>query len=315
VAAQIARHIGASDDLEGDKVSRALVGRQDRTVPGIPYRHDSDGPSCDGRSFVRGSGDGSVSADLDFAASVDKGGNDLGLGIDELRKAPDDISPARAAAILAQINLGDDWKIELLDGTSEDLAAVFEDGARQALPLVGYFDGTETTNEARTNVGLSPIDGADVVPAIVSQPHERAIAWANDHAADLITGIEDRTRDMLRGTVVDALEHGWSARELADNIEESAGFSSYRAETISRYELITGHGQGTLTALKDSDVCWGKEWLLGDDPCEICQQNAEASPIPIDEDFPSGDDAPAAHPRCECALGPVIDAPEGDNEA
>jgi hypothetical protein len=54
---------------------------------------------------------------------------------DTLRKAPDDISTARTAAILAQIDLGADWQIELLDGTAEDLAAVFEDGARQALPL------------------------------------------------------------------------------------------------------------------------------------------------------------------------------------
>jgi hypothetical protein len=301
--------------LEGDKVSRALVGRQDRMVPGIPYRHDADGSSCAGRSFVGGSVDRSVSADLHFTPSADGGGKDLGLVTEEFHKAPDDMSSARAAAILAQINLGDDWKIELHDGTAEDLAAVFEDGARQALPLVGFTSGTETTNEARANVGLSPIDGADVVPAIVSQPHERAIAWANDHAADLITGIEDRTRDMLRGTVVDALEQGWSARELTDNIEQSAGFSSYRSETISRYELISAHGQGTLEALKDSNVCWGKEWLVGDDPCEECQANADQGPIPVDEDFQSGDDAPAAHPRCICSIAGVIDAPDGDNEA
>ena len=36
------------------------------------------------------------------------------------------------------------------------------------------------------------------------------------------------------------------------------------------------------------------------------EENAAAGPIDLDDEFPSGDDAPTAHPNCECALMPVV---------
>ncbi len=38
-----------------------------------------------------------------------------------------------------------------------------------------------------------------------------------------------------------------------------------------------------------------------------CGDNADASPIPISDNFPSGDDAPPAHPRCRCYLDAYIE--------
>lgn len=45
-----------------------------------------------------------------------------------------------------------------------------------------------------------------------------------------------------------------------------------------------------------------KSWDQGGDACPECQDNAGAGWIPFDEDFPSGDDSPPAHPNCDCAL-------------
>jgi hypothetical protein len=47
------------------------------------------------------------------------------------------------------------------------------------------------------------------------------------------------------------------------------------------------------------------EWLVAEG-CEECQDNADASPIGIDETFPSGDSEPPAHPNCMCALAPYF---------
>jgi hypothetical protein len=98
---------------------------------------------------------------------------------------------------------------------------------------------------------------------------------------------------------------------------ESAAFSDYRAETVSRSELIKAYGKASLGSYREGGA-WGKEWATGGDPCDECMANEEQGPIPIDEGFQSGDDAPAAHPRCECALLPVFDAPDepdsGDEE-
>ena len=46
------------------------------------------------------------------------------------------------------------------------------------------------------------------------------------------------------------------------------------------------------------------EWLA-DDACDLCMENADASPIGIDEVFPSEDTEPPAHPNCTCSLSPA----------
>jgi phosphohistidine phosphatase SixA len=43
-----------------------------------------------------------------------------------------------------------------------------------------------------------------------------------------------------------------------------------------------------------------KSWVGG--TCEVCQENADAGWIDMDEQFPSGDDEPPAHPNCGCEL-------------
>lgn len=43
-----------------------------------------------------------------------------------------------------------------------------------------------------------------------------------------------------------------------------------------------------------------KQWVGG--TCEVCMENADAGWIPIDDEFPSGDDEPPAHPNCSCEL-------------
>lgn len=43
-----------------------------------------------------------------------------------------------------------------------------------------------------------------------------------------------------------------------------------------------------------------KSWVGG--TCEVCQENADAGWIDMEEQFPSGDDEPPAHPNCGCEL-------------
>jgi len=47
------------------------------------------------------------------------------------------------------------------------------------------------------------------------------------------------------------------------------------------------------------------EWLVAEG-CDDCQENADASPIGIDDTFPSGDTEPPAHPNCMCSLAPYV---------
>ncbi len=151
--------------------------------------------------------------------------------------------------------------------------------------------------------------------------NEDAVDWAADRAAELVGrrrvgatlqlvhnappwAITESTRDRLRELVTQAVADGWSASQLEEAVRESWIFDPARAEMIARTELAMAHQAGTLAAWRRSGVVTGKRWLVSDlhDQDDICDTNAEAGVIPLDASFPSGDDAPPAHPSCECVV-------------
>lgn len=159
------------------------------------------------------------------------------------------------------------------------------------------------------------VDGADFgLHQVVNEPtedmlnqaNEGAIDWAEEHAAELIDGIDDTTAEGLRGLITGALEDGASNSELADRIAAFTGFDDARAERIARTETANADVAGNLEGWRASGVVTGKRWLPDSDPCPECKENADKGVIGLDEDFPSGDDGPAAHPNCECDLEPVV---------
>jgi SPP1 gp7 family putative phage head morphogenesis protein len=297
VAAHIAGELGLHDlqDAAGlriDEEARIPKGDADYV------NHSVNGERCDGCTMFRAP-DGCTLV----RGSISPWGH-CKFWEAKLRKADD---AERAAAILSGLDLGD-WSV-LVDPTADDLAEIYSDGIKRALPLVGFEDGTETINEAREKFGLPPVENGDDIPAIVNQTNERAVEWSRNHAAELVTQLEDNTRDMLRATVTDAIKEGWGAMELARELEDSAGFSQYRAELVGRTEVIAANNRGNLDAYKESGVATGKEWLTARDDLveEICQANEDQGPIGLDDDFDSGDDCPPAHPNCRCAILPVTE--------
>lgn len=166
--------------------------------------------------------------------------------------------------------------------------------------------------------------------AMVNLANEKAIAWAKDRAAewvgktrnaagDLVENpdvswrIDDATREMLRSTVTQALDEGWSNDELADAIQDSAAFSDARAEMIARTETAFADVNGNMTAYRESGQVEGKRWITGDGCCEDCDalNNEE---VALDEPFPlGGGDAPPLHPNCRCDVIPILtEEPAGD---
>lgn len=163
---------------------------------------------------------------------------------------------------------------------------------------------TDAALEALVSVGLD--DNEQIVDVV----NERAVAAAQEQAAELVTNIDETTRDMLRDQIAQGLEENIGLDEIAAGIADSFGFSEERADLIARTEITDANSQGALTSYREAQaqgIAVKKEWLLGPNPCEICQENADEGPIDLDDDFPSGDDAPSAHPNCECALSPVVE--------
>ena len=150
--------------------------------------------------------------------------------------------------------------------------------------------------------------------AMLKQANERAIAWADDRAAELVTQVDDTTRSGIRDLVEQALADGLSNDELADRIGNWTGFDEDRALMIARTETAFADVQGNLAGWKQSGVVEKKQWILGADACDECQPLADLGPIPVDEEFPDGGgDGPPLHPNCRCDLVPVL-APTDESD-
>lgn len=194
---------------------------------------------------------------------------------------PDDTNDARARRLLEEIDLGD-WSV-LIDDTADDLREIYGDGLAEGLRL--------------TDMGVD-----------LDQVNERALDWARERAAALVTLIEDNTRSMIRDEVATAIEEGWGADRLTNELIDSVGFSQERARMISRTELNVANNQGNVEGYRQAaatGVRVLKEFqTAGDDLVEDdCLENEEAGPIELDEEFPNGD---MPHPNCRCAIIPYL---------
>lgn len=169
--------------------------------------------------------------------------------------------------------------------------------------------------------GLAQVNAGDVADALHAMD-ARAVAWAQERAAEMVGmkwvdgslvpnpdaawSISDATRELVRADVTQALQEGWSNQTLMHALEESDAFTRERAEMIARTETAYADAAANQAAWRESGMATGKEWLLAEAPCDICQGNADAGVIGLDEAFPSGDTEEPAHPRCECVTVPVL---------
>ncbi len=174
--------------------------------------------------------------------------------------------------------------------------------------------------------GLAALAQIDVTDeAITDMVSEDSVAYAKERAAELVGmrwngteyvenpdpewAITTTTRDALQRVVADGTENQISADALKQAIIDDPTFGPARAEMIARTELAFAHTRGNLAAWKRSGRVKSKESILssGHDDDDECDMNADAGEVPIDDDFPSGDDGPPYHPNCECALLAVIE--------
>lgn len=190
---------------------------------------------------------------------------------------------------LADLNL--DWD-SLVEDVSVVLAAVTKDGSAEAFASIGK---------------TGDVDGP-------------ATAWANDRAAELVGKkwvdgklvdnpnakwvITDSTRDMLNNYVSQAIDDGMTTDELSQYLEDSFAFSEGRADMIARTEVAMADSTSQMIAYQDSGVVAGTVWITANDDAvsDGCQANAEAGVVPLGELYPSGDEAPPAHPNCRCDI-------------
>jgi SPP1 gp7 family putative phage head morphogenesis protein len=205
-----------------------------------------------------------------------------------------------------------DWSV-LVDPTDAQLEAIYRDGASKALATLGVDDRDITSQVFKEAAEYASMRSAEMVGMKYDEEGNLV------ENPDSIFAISDTTRDDIKAAVADAIENGTPAADLADTISDMGAFSDARAMMIARTELIAANNKGHMSAFRNSGVVQYKAWsTAGDDDVdeEICQANEDEGPIPLDDDFGSGDSEPPGHPNCRCTLVAVVgaDAAEADED-
>lgn len=136
-----------------------------------------------------------------------------------------------------------------------------------------------------------------------------------DLGAERVTGITDVTRQQMVNQLVAGFEAGEGIPEYGRRLRGLVeGMTRRRSELIAVTETASALGKSSLETYARNGLKL-KGWLTTGDARVTpgCQENADASPIAIDEAFPSGHMHPPRFPSCRCALIPILDdyeAPE-----
>jgi hypothetical protein len=85
--------------------------------------------------------------------------------------------------------------------------------------------------------------------------NERAVAWARDYAAQLVTQVDETSKTLIREMVSRELDAGVTMQDLTDDLMQAFGdFAEYRAERIARTETANAYNQGTIGGYRESGV-------------------------------------------------------------
>ena len=115
------------------------------------------------------------------------------------------------------------------------------------------------------------------------------------------SSIDETTRTRLINLIRDTRMNATTIDELANIIaDEFEGISETRAFMIANTEANQAMSSAQQAFLVENGVPT-KQWVgAGPNTCPICQGNEDQGPIPVNEDFESGDPHPPGHPGCEC---------------
>ena len=168
-----------------------------------------------------------------------------------------------------------------------------------------------TVNKAPT-VNVGSVDWANWIPGSASaaalvKPEGGLQELLRTRKVSITDDIVRTKLDRIGTSLASSLERGLGARETSIGINAIINDPQH-AMTIARTEMARSMSVATRDVYENSNV-QQVEWLVAEG-CEDCQENADASPIGIDDTFPSGDSEPPAHPNCMCALAPYFDDSE-----
>ena len=135
---------------------------------------------------------------------------------------------------------------------------------------------------------------------------ERATAYAAARAAEMVTKINQTTRDQLRSLMTTAVKKGWSWQRAKSAIKEKfKNFSTKRAKRIAIFETGNAYEAGqdmAIEKLTNAGLKMEQRWLTANDGRVRSEhrKNARQGFIPVGQKFQSGHGRPPTDPGCRC---------------
>lgn len=191
-----------------------------------------------------------------------------------------------------------------------DRAAVWT--AREAIVAAAERTGEALPAEAAGHATVSAsIDwGAwtpgdtDAARRVLGGGLDRLLAQAHVTINSVVPGRMDK----LAETLADGLESGLAPGEIARNLDDVLTDRVW-ASMVAETETARAISAATQDRYLGIGVT-ANTWMTAADQrvCPACRDNESAGPVSIGQSFPSGSSGPPGHPRCRCALAPVVDS-------
>lgn len=221
---------------------------------------------------------------------------------------------------------GEEDDTDPADGIADQLDLAFAAGIAESItPILKEMVQVSAAQALNQVAAVAKVN--TTLDDLLDQADVKAIAWAEVHGAQMVGKtivdgelvdnpdsrwvIEDATRDMIRDKISQALKEGWSKDKLARQLSDGkdSPLSIGRARNIAQTELGFAHSEGNRIGWATSGRIIGRYSVLSADHVgpDVCDDNAEAGIIPMDEPYPSGDEGYPFHPGCECVEIAVLD--------
>ncbi len=213
------------------------------------------------------------------------------------------------------------WRMKLLAApkvktiTEEELEALIESLqperiAAEALPV--WNEEMQRWGEARMlEIGL------DVTAFNMTNP--LIVQHLADFGGVKIVGINETTKNALRGTLGDGIRAGEGIPALSKRVSDTFDAAKgHRAVVIARTEVVGSSSFASRSAYEMSGIIPGKQWLAtGDDRTRDTHDQLDGVIVATGQEFQSSSGATAQQPggfgvgeedvQCRCDLAPVTD--------
>jgi hypothetical protein len=146
-------------------------------------------------------------------------------------------------------------------------------------------------------------------PAVINTD---AVRWARQYTYDLVTGLTDTTRTLVREVTATFIETpGLTIGNITELLEPA--FGPVRSEMIAVTETTRAFSEAVNEVqhqVNQTGLQMIRQWHTSNDDivCAICGPLNEQPESVWKDDFPGG---PPAHPRCRCGTG-LSAATEGE---